>query len=157
MELRHVGLDDPSVAPLLAALSEEYERRYGEVDEMSSTDSQQFRAPDGSFVVILDAEGRTVAGGGIRRLSAEVCEVKRMWTSQAHRRRGHASAVLTALEGSARTLGYSCLRLETGPLQPEALALYRARGYREIPVYGPYDRAVAFERSLLGGGPAAGA
>jgi GNAT superfamily N-acetyltransferase len=149
VELRHVRADDPRVEPLLAALSDEYERRYGPGDEMSSTDAAQFEKPDGSFVVLMDDSGRTVAGGGIRRLSAGVCEVKRMWTAEGERRRGHASAVLAALEDRARSLGYSVMRLETGPAQPEALALYRGRGYREIPVYGPYERAVAFERSLV--------
>ncbi|HET6963516.1 MAG TPA: hypothetical protein VFH58_02015 [Acidimicrobiales bacterium] len=38
--------------------------------------------------------------------------------------------------------------LETGPLQPEAAALYDGRGYKRIPKYGPYPEALAFETEL---------
>ncbi len=147
MELRHVRLTDAEVAPLLAALAWEYEWRYGPGDEMAGATVDQFDPPDGSFVVLID-DGVTVAGGGIRRLSVDTCEVKRMWTAPAHRRRGHASAVLKALEDSARNLGYAYIRAETGPAQPEAIGLYRKLGYGHIPAYGPWDTDFAFERSL---------
>ena len=44
--------------------------------------------------------------------------------------------------------GYHTLRLETGPAQPEALALYERVGYLRIPTFGRYRDAIAFERSL---------
>jgi ribosomal protein S18 acetylase RimI-like enzyme len=72
-----------------------------------------------------------------------------MWTSPRHRRRGHARTVLTALQDLGRERGYARVRLETGPAQPEALALYRQLGFAEIPLYGRYEVAVAFERSLV--------
>ncbi|HET6964555.1 MAG TPA: GNAT family N-acetyltransferase, partial [Acidimicrobiales bacterium] len=77
-----------------------------------------------------------------------VCEIKRMWTRADQRRRGQASAVLHGLELAAREAGYHTLRLETGPAQPEAAALYEGRGYRRIPVYGRYSEALAFEVDL---------
>jgi putative acetyltransferase len=42
------------------------------------------------------------------------------------------------LEAEARRLGVSVLRLETGISQPEALALYRRRGYVERAPFGAY-------------------
>ena len=147
MELRHVRLSDPIVSPLLAGLGAEYEHRYGAVAEMSLTHPDEFDPPDGTFVVLLD-DDQTVAGGGIRRRDVDTCEVKRMWTSPHHRRRGLASTVLAALEEAARQLGYARVQLETGPSQPEAIALYGHLGYRMIPPFGPYQRAVAFERDL---------
>ena len=147
MELRQVRLSDPIVAPLLAGLATEYERRYGAVDEMRLAHPDEFDPPTGAFVVLLDGD-RTVAGGGIRRRESEVCEVKRMWTSPDYRRRGLASTVLAALEDAARRLGYTRVQLETGPSQPEAIALYGHLGYRMIPPFGPYQQAVAFERDL---------
>ena len=47
-----------------------------------------------------------------------------------------------------RDRGYAVVRLETGPLQPEAQAMYDRLGYRRIPVFGRYPTALAFERSL---------
>jgi GNAT superfamily N-acetyltransferase len=148
MELRHVRLGDPIVAPLLAGLAAEYETRYGPGDEMTATDEAEFDPPSGLFLALVD-DREVVAGGGFRYLSPGVCEVKRMWTHAGHRRRGHASAVLQALEEAARMADYAVLRLETGPAQPEATALYTSRGYRRIPAYGRYQAALAFERSLV--------
>jgi GNAT superfamily N-acetyltransferase len=151
VEFHRVSLSDPRVAPVLDGLAGEYERRYGPVDEMSSVQAHEFEPPDGTFLILIE-DGVVVAGGGIRRISEEVCEVKRMWTSPDHRRQGYASAVLEALEQEARNLGYAVLRLETGPAQPEAHGLYDGRGYTRIPTYGRYARATAFEHRL-GDGP----
>ncbi len=140
-------MSDPIVAPLLAGLTAEYERRYGAVDEMRLARPDEFDPPTGTFVVLLD-DDQTVAGGGIRRLDNETCEVKRMWTSPDYRRRGLASTVLAALEDAARYLGYTRVQLETGPSQPEAIAMYGHLGYRMIPPFGPYQQAIAFERDL---------
>jgi uncharacterized protein YndB with AHSA1/START domain len=114
---------------------------------MASVDDQEFEPPDGTFLVLLE-DGATVAGGAIRRLSADTCEVKRMWTAPGHRRKGYASVVLDGLEDVARDRGYSYLRLETGPAQPEARSMYESRGYRRIPNYGRYEQATAFEHQL---------
>ena len=147
MEIRQVRLSDPIVAPLLAGLAAEYECRYGPVDEMRLAHPDEFDPPTGAFVVLLD-DGQTVAGGGIRQLTNDTCEVKRMWTSPDYRRRGLASTVLDALEDAARQLGYTRVQLETGPSQPEAIAMYGHLGYRSIPPFGPYPEAFAFERDL---------
>jgi GNAT superfamily N-acetyltransferase len=147
VQLRHVRIGDPEVAPLLKGLAEEYETRYGDRGEMTSVDAQEFEPPDGAFIVLLE-HGVTVAGGALRRLSVDACEVKRMWTAPDRRRRGYASVVLDALEGVARDRGYAVLRLETGPAQPEARSLYRRRGYEHIPTYGKYQQATAFELLL---------
>ncbi|HEV3264335.1 MAG TPA: GNAT family N-acetyltransferase [Acidimicrobiales bacterium] len=152
MELRQARLSDPIVAPLLAGLAAEYERRYGPVDEMSLAHPDEFDPPTGAFVVLIDGD-QTVAGGGIRRLEHDTCEVKRMWTSPEYRRRGLATTVLAALEDAARQLGYTRVQLETGPSQPEAIAMYGHLGYRMIPPFGPYSEAVAFERDLAPADP----
>ena len=147
MELRRVRISDPEVAPLLSGLADEYLSRYGEGDEMSSVADADFDPPTGLFLLAIEA-GEVIAGGGYRYLEPGACEVKRMWTRADRRRRGLASAVLTGLESAARQAGYHTLRLETGPAQPEAAALYEGRGYRRIPVFGRYAEALAFEVDL---------
>lgn len=154
-EVRDVHLDDPRVQPLLAGLAAVYAERYGAVDEMAKATPAQFEPPDGAFVVLLD-DGTPVAGGGLRRLDEQACEIKRVWTSPDHQRRGLASRVVRALEERAVRLGYRVARLETGPRQPEAVALYTRLGYRRVPVFGDYPQALAFERALDGPGPSSG-
>ena len=147
--MRRVRLSDPLVAPLLAGLADEYEARYGASDEMALAHAGEFDPPSGVFLALVDGAS-LVAGGGLRYLSPGVCEVKRMWTRADRRREGHAATVLAALEDAARLAGYSTLRLETGPAQPEAAALYASRHYRRIPAYGRYTAALAFELALVG-------
>jgi GNAT superfamily N-acetyltransferase len=149
MELRQVRLSDPLIGPLLAGLADEYEARYGASNEMALAHAGEFDPPSGLFLALVDG-AVLVAGGGFRYLSGGVCEVKRMWTRTDRRREGHAATVLAALECTARRAGYSTLRLETGPAQPEAAALYTSRHYRRIPAYGRYPVALAFELALVG-------
>lgn len=148
MQIRQVRLTDTEVAPLLNALAREYQRRYGASHEMTSTRPEEFDPPHGAFLALID-RGQTIAGGGFRRWSADTCEIKRMWTAPDRRRQGHAATILHALEQLARERGYARLRLETGPAQPEALALYTQAGYGRIPVYGRYPSARAFELVLV--------
>ena len=142
-----VRLTDAEVVPLLTDLNREYTLRYGGGDDVLDDNAADFAAPGGGFIVLRDG-GVTVVGGGIRRFDAETCEAKRLWTNPAYRRQGHAVAVLGELEDLGRELGYTRLRLETGYAQPEALAMYRGIGYREIGNYGIYPRATGFERTL---------
>ncbi len=145
MQLRQVDLADPAVAPLLDWLAAAYRAWYGSPDDVTP---EEFASPAGAFVVLVDDEGRTVAGGGIRPVEPGVCEVKRVWTAPDQRRRGHASTVLGELERLAGERGYRTIRLETGPRQPEAEAMYRARGYRHTPEHAHYPSALAFEKAL---------
>jgi GNAT superfamily N-acetyltransferase len=149
VDYRQVALTAPEVAPLLTGLRQEYEARYGTGagDSVLDVDASEFDAPAGAFVVLLD-DGKTVAGGGIRRIDENTVEVKRMWTNPDYRRQGHAMRMLRELAGLAGQLGYRTVRLETGFAQPEALALYRRLGFAEIDSYGPYENATAFELDL---------
>ncbi|HMC38355.1 MAG TPA: GNAT family N-acetyltransferase [Acidimicrobiales bacterium] len=147
MEIRQASLLDPAVGPLLAGLEEEYAARYGDNHELSRTTAEEFDPPAGCFLVLVDGEV-TTAGGGYRAHAEGTCEVKRMWTHPAYRRRGLAQRVLTELEVRAAAAGYRRLVLETGPMQPEAAALYQQRGYRRIETYGIYEQALAFAVDL---------
>ena len=92
-----------------------------------------------------------VACGGVCRYDAVTAEIRRMYVRPAHRGAGLSRLVLAALEDEARALGYTCVRLETGVHQHEALALYRSSGFAEIPRYGPYvddELSVCFEKLL---------
>ena len=151
MQFSLVSFSSPEVAPLLAGLRLEYNTRYGEGagDSTEDVPAEEFDAPHGGFLVLLDGE-HTVAGGGIHRFDSETAEIKRMWTNPDYRRQGHATRVLSALEALAARLGFARVRLETGYAQPEALALYRSLGYRDIGNYGIFENASGFERTLPG-------
>lgn len=104
-------------------------------------------------VLVAYADGVPAGCGAIRAWEPGYMEVKRMYTRPAMRGRGIASAILAELEKWAAELGcHSCV-LETGNRQPEAIALYKKSGYRQIPNYGKYagvDNSLCFEKKLDG-------
>jgi putative acetyltransferase len=61
-----------------------------------------------------------------------------MYVSPGLRGRGLGRRLVDALEIEARALGARRLVLETGIRQAAALALYRAKGFDPIPLYGEY-------------------
>ncbi|MFC5667909.1 GNAT family N-acetyltransferase [Kitasatospora misakiensis] len=133
IEVRRTGIDDPLAEPLVRELTEEYVRRYGPgaYEEMTRYPADSWAEPHGLLLLLLE-DGEPVAGGAYRRYDARTAELKRMWTSSAHRRRGLASRVLAELERAADAAGYRRIYLTTGPRQPEAKALYLAAGYTPL-------------------------
>ena len=131
LQVRRVAVGDPRLQPLLADLIVEYGTRYGRPSpnsQLTEVPASDFVEPFGAFL-ILEENGVTVAGGAIRRYDDETAEVKRVWTSHRHRRRGLARRVMAELEATAANLGYRRVHLTTGPRQPEARSLYLASGY----------------------------
>jgi GNAT superfamily N-acetyltransferase len=116
---------------------DELEAFYGRIDRpgMPSATPADFAPPGGVCLVGFTPYGTPLAVGAVKRLDDEVGEIKRMYVAPAGRSRGVARLLLEALEEAARGLGYSRARLDTGPRQPHARALYLSAGYREIPDY----------------------
>lgn len=143
--------DDPDVQALVAQVQAEYVSRYGGPDaaEVAAGD---FDPPHGQFLVGLLC-GRPVAMGGWRRLTSDSAEIKRMFVVHEARRRGLARRVLSELERRAAAAGYARLVLNTGPEQPEAVALYVAAGYRSVAGFGHYachPRALFYGKAVAG-------
>lgn len=141
--------DDPAGTALRTAQRAELDERYG------SDDHEPGAAPSAAdvdvFLVALSPDGRVVGCGALRRLDDASAEVKRMYVEPSSRGSGVATAVLRALEEAARTRGWTTVRLETGPAQPDAIRFYEREGYRPIPLYGVYigsDLSLCYERAL---------
>lgn len=131
LTVAQVQVGDPELQPLLDELVVEYGTRYGRISaqsELTEVPVTDFEAPYGTFLVLIE-NGTTIAGGAIRRFDDQTAEVKRVWTSSQHRRRGLARRLMAELERAAADLGYRRMHLTTGPRQPEARSLYLAGGY----------------------------
>jgi GNAT superfamily N-acetyltransferase len=133
VEFRDADPAAPPASELLAAMVAEMSELYGDLDgpNMPSAKPADFAPPRGTFLVGYD-DGEPVCAGGLKPLDAEAAEIKRMYVVPSARRRGLARALLRALEAAARERGFRILRLDTGPLQPHAMALYASEGYVEI-------------------------
>jgi len=143
--------DDADVQRLTTDQQAEVRARYGGKEEPGEHPS----AADVAVVLLARDDAGTALGcGALRALEDGVAEVKRMYVVPAARGRGLSKAVLAGLEDAARARGWTTLRLETGPLQPEAIALYAGAGYEPIGAFGAYagDRDAAeslfFEKRL---------
>lgn len=146
MRIERVSWDDADVRRLTTDQQVEVRARYGGKEEPGTHPS----ADDvGVVVVARDDDGTPLGCGALRALDGDVAEVKRMYVVPSARGRGVSRAVLHALEDAAREQGWAVLRLETGPLQPEAVGLYTSAGYRPIDAFGAYVTAPDAEESLF--------
>ncbi|MDQ3716224.1 MAG: GNAT family N-acetyltransferase, partial [Actinomycetota bacterium] len=150
LEFVEVSADDPRSIELIGEVQAVYRRLYGSKDD-SPMSSAEFEPPSGTFLLAMEAEGHPIGCIGLRRHEEHVAEIKRMYVRPAYRRQGYARALLIAAEDRARLLGYTAIVLETGQVQPEAMALYERHGYRPIPGFGHYQCApgsLSFGRDL---------
>jgi GNAT superfamily N-acetyltransferase len=144
LELRPTPFDHPDSLRLIAEVQQVYRERYGGEDA-TEVDPREFDSPDGFFVVGY-AGGEPVACGGWRVRQASEggplrdgdAEVKRMYVAAAHRGLGYARAVLAELERTAVAARRRRIVLETGTMQPEAIALYVSAGYQPMAAFGAY-------------------
>jgi GNAT superfamily N-acetyltransferase len=110
--------------------------------------ANDLRAPRGVFVIAWD-ESTAVGCGGLKTIDATTGEIKSMFVTQTHRKRGIAAAILAVLEQSARGMGFERVVLDTSEYLSEAIALYRRSGFVEIDPYNANDYATNwFEKRL---------
>jgi GNAT superfamily N-acetyltransferase len=132
------SIDSNGALAILYAASDELQQRYGGSDN-AHLDVDELRPPRGLFLVAR-RERHLVGGVGLRSISdptLHFAEVKRLWVRPDLRREGIGLTLMNEVETSARELGYVTLFLETGPAQPEALAMYESTGWTKIEQYPP--------------------
>jgi len=128
--------EQPPASDLLAAMRVELNDAYETPSRLDNPPLRpsELRPPGGVYLVGFE-DGHPIAGGGVRRLSDEMAEIKRMYVVPRARSRGIAAALLAALEEQAESLGYAVVRLDTGPKQVHAQVLYRTAGFVDVPPY----------------------
>lgn len=140
--------DHADARVLIAALSQRLAAITGSGGQASFA-ADDVRGPGAAFLLARDEQGRAIGCGALRPLQPGVAEIKRMYAAVAGR--GVGSALLTALEARAKSLGYDEVRLETRRVNTAAVGFYLHAGYREIPPYGRYvgrPEAVCFAKPI---------
>jgi len=153
IEFRDARVDEGDGGRLARAMRDEIAVIYPGLvldgPDMPKAGPAELGPPGGAFLVGYH-EDRPVCCGGVKRLSPEACELKRMYVVPERRGRGIARALLVALEDRARALGYTIARLDTGPAQPVAQALYESAGYAPIANFNANPVASFFGEKALG-------
>jgi GNAT superfamily N-acetyltransferase len=144
--------EDPEVLGLYDAFIREADGPLEyEVDieaEIAAGPSAELVAPNG-VLLLARVDGAPAGIGGVRHLDTDVAEVKSMFVSPTHRGIGLGRRLLAELEQTAIRHGCGAARLDTSDYLTEAIGLYRAAGYREVPAYNSNPKAsLWFERAL---------
>ena len=136
MHIAFESPDQPEVIALIADL-DAYQLTLYPPESVYALDLNTLMQPHVKFAVARDSAG-TAAGCGAIVLTPEYGEIKRMYVQPSCRGQGAARRLLAMLEDAARDAGCPLMVLETGPAQPEALALYEGHGFQRRGPYGDY-------------------
>jgi len=148
METELVAVDDAATQRAARDLIAEYLRwianfaaaSYGlpfDIDAMLASDIEdraKFYPPSGRFYLIR-RENADVGVGCLRRISASVAEIQRMYVQPHVRGAGAGRLLLQQLLSDARAIGYEAVRLESLKFLSAAHALYKSVGFAEITPY----------------------
>lgn len=148
IEIRFVDAENADFLALVQQLDEYYFQVVGEVHRRYA----KYNDPhllDARMVVCVD--GKAAGCGAWKKIDAETAEIKRIFVSPAFRRKGVASALISALEQDAAAHGYARAILETARTTDDSAALYHKLGFREIAYYGSpagAENCRCFEKTL---------
>ena len=92
------------------------------------------RPPRGVFYLVRQ-EAAVVGMVGLRPLSQQVAEIKRLYVREAFRRQQFGVKFLDQVIADARAFGYQKIQLDTAPFMLSAQQLYQASGFVDRPPY----------------------
>jgi ribosomal protein S18 acetylase RimI-like enzyme len=101
-----------------------------------------YAQPSGRLLLAIDEKGHASGCAALRDLGAGICEMKRLFVRPEFRGQRLGEQLVDLILSEARAIGYRRIRLDTLPGKMDrAIAMYRARGFQDIPPY--YDNPVA--------------
>jgi putative acetyltransferase len=142
--------NDPDFLKLVAMLDQELAVRDGDDHAFYAQFNKTNLIP---YSVVLYYRDEPIGCGALKPYDDVSFEVKRMYVVPRYRGLGYASEILKTLERWAAQLDMTACVLETGKMQPEAIALYLKSGYKIIPNYGQYvgiENSVCFRKVVSG-------
>lgn len=95
---------------------------------------QQYLPPSGRLL-LAEYEGKIIGCAGLKKISQNVGEVKRMYVRPEYRTKGIGRSLLQAIIYEARQIGYSKIRLDSAPFAKSAQSLYYSTGFQNIEPY----------------------
>jgi DNA-binding MarR family transcriptional regulator/predicted GNAT family acetyltransferase len=151
LEIREADPDSPEALACQRAYFDEILARVAiakpEYFPLPDPSADSYRPPQGRFLIAW-SDDLPVGCVALRALDDHVAEVKRLWVDASARGQGLSRRLMVAIEAEARGMGYQRLRLDTNSALTEAIALYRATGWSDIPLYTTPPADVWMEKPL---------
>jgi GNAT superfamily N-acetyltransferase len=151
-----VQAQTPDQINLVRALFREYEAWLGinlcfqnfekELAELPGA----YAEPDGRLLLAYH-NGELAGCIALRKIGEGTCEMKRLFVRDVFRGRGVGRSLIETIIRNAKEMGYERMLLDTlPPKMNDAIALYRSRGFKEIPAYyhNPVPGAIFMELGL---------
>ncbi len=101
-----------------------------------------YGAPRG-LALLAELDGDAVAGVAYRDLGDGTCEMKRMYVAEGLQGHGVGRRLCVELFARSAAAGFARMRLDTGVLNTEAIALYERLGFEPCAPYRDYPPSIA--------------
>ncbi|MCU0903999.1 MAG: helix-turn-helix domain-containing GNAT family N-acetyltransferase [Tabrizicola sp.] len=151
LQIRQADPDSPEALACQRAYFDEILARVAiakpEYFPLPDPGAESYRPPQGRFLIAW-SDDLPIGCVGLRALDDSIAEVKRLWVDASARGQGLSRRLMAAIEDEARAMGYRRLRLDTNSALTEAIALYRASGWTDIPPYTTPPADVWMEKPL---------
>ncbi len=105
-----------------------------DVVNRSIDDLYKYLPPRGCLF-ICKYQNQIAGTASMRHIGNDIAEIKRMYVRPQYRGKGIGRSLLQRLIKEVQSLGYSKIRLDSGPFMKEARRLYHAVGFRDIDPY----------------------
>lgn len=111
-------------------------------------------APPRGRLLLAEYSGQLAGCVALHPLEPGICEMKRLYLRPKFRGKGLGRVLAETIIAEARALGCRKMRLDTvEPVMPNAVAMYRRLGFKQIEAYCPNPMAGALYMELeLSGG-----
>ncbi|MER7457883.1 helix-turn-helix domain-containing GNAT family N-acetyltransferase [Micromonospora sp. NPDC126480] len=144
---------DPRARACVRAYARDVARRFddGFDPALSNPVRDEELVPPAGVLLLATLNAEPVGCGAIKLHRNAPAEIKRVWVADSVRGLGIGRRMLGELERYAAERGWSAIRLDTNRNLTEAIAMYRAAGYREVEPFNTERYAHHwFEKSLVG-------
>lgn len=133
----HLCAESPtssSVTDLMRERDDYFDRLYSNEDR----NARPVDFHEEGLVLLTIRKDYELVGCGALLMRSEYGELKRFYLREAFRGQGLGRRLVQAIESEARRRGCRKLVLETGVLQPDAIALYEGQGFMRRGPFGAY-------------------
>lgn len=150
-----IAAHQPAQLPAVSELFTEYANSI-EIDLCFQSFDRELAELPGKYAppegrLLLAQDGAMAAGCvALRKLSNDICEMKRLYVRPAFRGRGLGRQIAERIISLAREVGYERMRLDTLSSMKPAIGLYESIGFERIAPYydNPSSLAVFLELKL---------